>query len=759
MWKLKIGGASGPWLRSTSEFLGRQVWEFDPDAGTAEERAEVERMRRDFTEHRFQRKESQDLLLRLQYAKLNSLGVNNPKIKLENITEVTEECISTSLTRALNQWCTLQAHDGHWPGDYSGILFIMPMFIFSLYVTRSLDIVISSEHRREICRHIYNHQNEDGGWGIHVRGPSNMFGSCLNYAALRLLGEMLHGNDALIKGQDWILSHGTATHVPQWGKIFLSILGIYDWSGNNPIIPELWLVPYFLPIHPGRFWCFCRLVYMSMAYLYGKKFVGPITPTILALREELYCGPYENIDWNKARDSCAKEDLHHPHSQAQSIINGCLNRFVEPMLNYWPANKLRERAMSNLMEHIHYNDETTEYITICPVDKALNMICCWVENPNSNAFKQHLPRVYDYLWLAEDGMKAKIYDGCQSWETPFIIQAFCSSNLIEEFGPTIEKAHEFIKKSQVRKNYPSYQSFYRHRSKGSWTLSTIDNGWSVSDCTAESVKALLLLSKILPKHVGDSIEEERLYDAIDCILSFMNKDGSFSTYECKRTYSWLEVLNPSESFQNIVIDHPSAECTASVLDALVLFTELYPMYRKKEIEKCTESAVKFIQSKQQDDGSWYGTWGICFTYGTFFGVKGLAAAGRTYNNSSSIRKACNFLLSKQQSTGGWGESYLSIETEVYVDNGAPHAVDTAWAMLALIYAGQVEIDPAPLHRAALVLMNMQLESGEFPQEEHIGCANSAFYFNYPNYRNVFPIMALGEFRRRLIANQNKDGCN
>jgi achilleol B synthase len=45
---------------------------------------------------------------------------------------------------------------------------------------------------------------------------------------------------------------------------------------------------------------------MSMAYLYGKKFVGPITPTILALREELYNMPYENIDWEKARDSCAK---------------------------------------------------------------------------------------------------------------------------------------------------------------------------------------------------------------------------------------------------------------------------------------------------------------------------------------------------------------------------------------------------------------------------------------------------------------------
>jgi achilleol B synthase len=47
-----------------------------------------------------------------------------------------------------------------------------------------------------------------------------------------------------------------------------------------------------------------------------------------------------------------------------------------------------------------------------------------------------------------------------------------------------------------------------------------------------------------------------------------------------------------------------------------------------------------------------------------FAVKALVAAGRNYYNSFSIRKACKFLLSKQQSTGGWGESYLSNYTEV-----------------------------------------------------------------------------------------------
>jgi hypothetical protein len=50
---------------------------------------------------------------------------------------------------------------------------------------------------------------------------------------------------------------------------------------------------------------------MPIAFLYGKKFVGPITPTILALRDELYSLPYDKIDWNKARKTCAKV-CHYP---------------------------------------------------------------------------------------------------------------------------------------------------------------------------------------------------------------------------------------------------------------------------------------------------------------------------------------------------------------------------------------------------------------------------------------------------------------
>jgi hypothetical protein len=65
MWKLKIA-EGGPGMVSGNNFIGRQHWEFDPDAGTPEEHAQVEKARQEFKNNRFRMKQSADLLMRMQ---------------------------------------------------------------------------------------------------------------------------------------------------------------------------------------------------------------------------------------------------------------------------------------------------------------------------------------------------------------------------------------------------------------------------------------------------------------------------------------------------------------------------------------------------------------------------------------------------------------------------------------------------------------------------------------------------------------------
>jgi squalene/oxidosqualene cyclase-like protein len=728
---------------------GRHIWAFKPGSNHLNEHLhhadaisdeEIAQIAEDFQFDSSGNPNSGDKVYRHTAINRKYREFSGPIPQAENPEE---QKIINALIKGINYFSYLQSEDGHWPGDYGGPLFLLPGLLIASYISGT---PFPKAHREMMKRYLFNHQNQDAGWGMHIEGESTMFGTVMQYVSLRILG-VEKNHEQLIKARTWIKNHGGATGIPSWGKFYLAVLNLYDWRGFNSLFPEMWLFPKWLPVHPWRYWCHTRMVYLPMAYCYAQRIKAPENELILSLREEIYTDDFAAIDWPKQRNAVCEKDCYTTLSPVLKWMNFFTNSYEK-----FPCAWLRRKATDYILKYLNAEDEQTNYINIGPVNQAINSICIWhVYGKDSAQFKKHVERWYDYLWVAEDGMKMNGYNGSQLWDTAFATRAMLESGLGKLFPATIAKSYRFIELSQIQTEHATHAEFFRHPMIGSWPFSTAENGWPVADCTAEGLSAALAVH-----HSGlvkPAIEEQRIKQAVDIILSYQNSDGGWATYELTRAPKWLEKLNPSEVFADIMIDYSWTECTAACIISLLEIQEMNPAYKNDEIRKAISAGLNFILKQQKPDGSWYGGWAVCFTYATWFAVEALSKSrNQGYQDAevlaASIDKACAFLSSKQKADGGWGETFESCSRLVYTEAPASQVVNTAWALLALMAAEFSEREV--IESGIAVLLKRQTGIGDWPQENISGVFNYNCMITYANYRNIFPVWALNRFYKRYV---------
>jgi squalene/oxidosqualene cyclase-like protein len=637
-----------------------------------------------------------------------------------------------------------QKADGSWEGEVVWCPVITAQAVILGAITGRIS---TGERRRLIVKQFAITHRPDGGWGLHPESASYCFITTLVYVAARLLGEP-PDHPMLVEARGFLARQPNGMFgLPQWGKVWLSFIGLYDKRGLNPCPPELFLLPKLLPFSPLRFYCHTRYIYLGIAYLVGSRFSADLGSITTALRAELY----GSIDPSLA--------VHHRHDLARTdvyVYPGRLLRLIYDLvygfgrvISYLPgAAWVRRRALDSCHERILFEQRQSNYQALSPVNGILNSLALFSRDPDGHDTVKSLNGVETWRW--EDEAEGTRYAGARSttWDTSFAMQALLAG------GKGVSLRHSDVLRSAYRRLADMQMTseietgdHARDQIVGGWCFSDGVHRWPVSDCAAEAIIALVDshdVPGLIPEH--GRLSQTRMRQACDFILSRQNRDGGFGTYERRRGHRFLENLNPSEMFGQCMTELSYLECTASSVRALMRLVRSGACSDEHLANEAIRRGVALILARQNQDGSWPGFWGINFIYGTYFALAALREADLPSDHEAFTR-ASRWLRAVQHLDGGWGEHFSGCLTGSYADNSASLIIGTAWGCLAMMHA-ETEISPA-LQKGIDFLTTRQASDGSWPREGVNGVFFGTAMLEYKLYNSYFPIMALNSFENRI----------
>ncbi|WP_415953469.1 squalene--hopene cyclase [Streptomyces sp. KLOTTS4A1] len=558
---------------------------------------------------------------------------------------------------------------------------------------------------------IRGEQRADGTWATFHGGPGELSTTIEAYVALRLAGDDPEA-EHMAKASAWIRAQGGIAAARVFTRIWLALFGWWKWDDLPELPPELIWFPKWFPLNIYDFGCWARQTIVPLTIVSAKR---PVRPAPFPL-DELH---------TDARDPSP----HTPLAPAASW-DGVFQRLDKLLHTYHKVAVpgLRRMAMRSAGRWIIERQENdgcwggiqppAVYSVI-----ALHLLGYDLDHP---VLREGLASLDRFAIWREDG--ARMIEACQSpvWDTCLATIALADAGLPADH-PQLVKAADWMLAEEIRR--PGDWTVRRpHLEPGGWAFEFHNDNYPDIDDTAEVALALRRVRHPDPARVDAAVRR-----ATTWTYGMQSKNGAWGAFDVDNT-SPLPNRLPFCDFGE-VIDPPSADVTAHVVEML--------SYEGQSHDPRTRRGITWLLAEQESNGAWFGRWGVNYLYGTGSVVPALVAAGLPTAHPA-IRRAVGWLASVQNDDGGWGEDLRSYVDASWVARGASTASQTAWALLALLAAGERE--SKAVERGVAWLAETQRADGSWDEPYFTGTGFPwDFSINYHLYRQVFPLTALGRY--------------
>ncbi|MGJ7912764.1 squalene--hopene cyclase [Neobacillus sp. LXY-1] len=616
--------------------------------------------------------------------------------------------VKASIDWILEQLKKEQSPDGSWAYPFeTGISTDAYMII----LLRTLEIH-DEELIKGLCKRILSKQESNGAWKLfYDEGKGNLTATLEAYYALLFSGYYPKEDKRLRGANRFILANGGISEVGTYTKIMLALTGQFQWPSFSPLPIEVILLPQIFPINFYSISVFGRANLTPIMILAAKKFSIKTakTPDL----SDLHLNREYEDDWVRS-------------SEWRSLFS-FMEEGVKSLVGI--PHELRslaiERAKKYMLDRIEPDGTFLSYYscTFLMIFALLSLGYKKTDPVITNAIEGIQSMKCDI-----NGLPHMQYTTANVWNTSLISVALQSAG-VPANDHMVENANQYLLNHQ-------------HKKFGDWVVhnpTSLPGGWGFSDVNNilpdvdDTTASLRSISRMASEQLTSW---ER---GIDWTLSMQNDDGGWPAFEKNTDSKILEYL-PLEKGKFLLLDPSCADLTGRTLEFFGNYTNL--PHNHSDLSK----GVKWLLKDQRKDGSWYGRWGICYTYGTWAAVTGLVSVGIS-KTDPSIQKALSWMKQIQNPDGGWGESCHSDTRNTYVPLRASTLTHTAWMLDALMTAAD---RPTPEIQKGITYLVNSLEredwTVDYPKGQGMG---GAFYIHYHSYRYIFPLIALAHYQKKF----------